>query len=68
MDTLLLAYAAYEVTLLAATLVLPSGPGAFAPVVVVRLLAINAAALLLLLFAGLAVGRRPRRRLSAAIT
>ncbi len=46
------AFAAYEVVLWAATGLLPSGPGAFAPLVVLRLLAINAATF------GLLIGTR----------
>lgn len=42
---LVVAYAAYEAVLLAAAGVLPSGAGAFAPAVVLRLLGVNAVAL-----------------------
>jgi hypothetical protein len=43
------AFLLYEATLFAATAFLPSGPGAFAPPVVLRILWINALALALLL-------------------
>jgi hypothetical protein len=58
--SLVLAYAAYEAVLWVATLVLPSGSGAFVPYVVAWILAINAIALVLLLLAGWVVGRSPR--------
>ena len=48
---LLAAFAGFELVLAAAALVMPSGSGAFAPAVVLRLFAINAAALGLLLAA-----------------
>ena len=46
--SLLCAFAAYELVLLTASVVLPSVPGAYAPAVVARLLGINVAAFLLL--------------------
>ena len=47
--TLVVAYATYELVLFGATALLPSGPGAFAVPVVLRIFVINAAALGLLL-------------------
>jgi hypothetical protein len=58
--SLVLSYAAYEAVLWVATLVLPSGSGAFVPSVVAWIFVINAIALVLLLLAGWVVGRAPR--------
>ncbi len=54
---LLPAFGAYELVLFAATWLLPSGPGAFVAVVVLRILVINAVALALLLLASRLAGR-----------
>lgn len=66
---LVAAFAAYEAVLLAATSVLPSGSGAFAPAVVLRIFCINAAALGLLLAVHRladASGRSTRRSATAS--
>ncbi len=65
---LVAAFGAYELVLAATTWLLPSGPGAFAPLVVLQVLAVNAAALALLLAAhalAQAVSQRGRKAMSA---
>ena len=59
---LLAAYGAYELALFGTSLLLASGPGAFAPAVVARLFAINAVAFGALLCADRLLGEAMRRR------
>ena len=63
---LVAAYGAYELVLLATSWLLASSPGAFAPAVVARLFAINAAAFGALLCADRLLGRRIRAAMPRA--